>query len=121
MAATPRRYDSAVNDWLSISDLPTASVTELLAQDALVEAVTGIEQHVHGDAVVHADFDRADGAHLVVVCNGGNRAFFGLEHINGDARAIGQQSAAPAPRPEWTDGGEREQRRVDGDDRTLYR
>ena len=41
-------------------------VPELLAQDALVEAVARIEQQVHLDRVVHVDVDRADGAHFVM-------------------------------------------------------
>jgi hypothetical protein len=108
MGVTPGRYDSAVNDWLSMSELPRASVAELLAENALVEAVPGIEQHVHGYAVIHADFDGADGAHLVVVRDSGDGALLGLEHIDGDPRAIRQQGTAPAPRPEWTDGCERQ-------------
>src|ERR1700688_5172748 len=78
---------------------PPSSVSELLAQNALVEAVARIEQHVHGDAVIHADLDGADRAHLVVVGDGGDRALFGFEHLDGDLGAVRQQRAAPAPRP----------------------
>jgi len=42
-------------------------VPELLAYDAFVEAVAGIEQHVHGDPVIHLDVDRQHVSHLVVV------------------------------------------------------
>src|ERR1700729_3037744 len=79
------------------------SNAELFAQDALVEAVAGIEQHVHGNAVIHADLDGAHRAHLVVVGDGGDRALVGFEHLDGDLGAVGQQRAAPAPRSEWAD------------------
>src|SRR5215510_9728929 len=35
-----------------------SSIAKLLAQNALVEAVPRIEQHLHGDAVIHLDVDR---------------------------------------------------------------
>src|SRR5215831_15685202 len=35
-----------------------SSIPELLAQNALVEAVARIEQHLHGDGVIHLDIDR---------------------------------------------------------------
>src|SRR5262249_46232905 len=95
------------------------SVTELLAQYPLVEAVTRIEQHLHGDAVVHVNVDRTDRANLVMVGDGGDRTFLRLEHLNTHARAVGQERAAPAPRPKRTDRGERHQRRADRNDRTL--
>ena len=72
-------------------------------------------------AVIHADFDGAYGAHLVVVGDGGDRALFRFEHLDRDARAIGQQRAAPAPRPERADRRERQERRADGNDRPLHR
>src|SRR5262245_41803382 len=37
--------------------LRQASIPELLAQNALVEAVARVEQHLHGDAVIHSDVD----------------------------------------------------------------
>ena len=72
-------------------------------------------------AVVHADLDRADRAHLVVVGDGGDRPLVGFEHLDGHARAVGQQRAAPAPRPERADRRERQKRRIDRDDRPLHR
>src|SRR5580700_8740450 len=86
-----------------------SSVSELFAQDALVETVAGIEQHVHVDAVIHADLDGADRTHLVVVGDGGNGALFGFEHLDGDLGAVRQQRAAPAARPERADRGQRQQ------------
>ena len=75
------------------------SVPELLAQDPLIQAVAGVEQHMHGEVMVHADFDRADGAHLVVIGNGGDRALEGLPHLDRDVATVGQERAAPAARP----------------------
>ena len=80
-------------------------IPELLAQDAFVEAVTGIEQHVHGGRVIHADLDRADGSHLVVIGDGGDRPLVAFEHVDPHAGAVGQERAAPAPRPERADRG----------------
>src|SRR6266566_3635124 len=88
--------------WQRSVSPPTSylSIAELLAQNALVEAVPRIEQHLHGDAVIHLDVDRADRAHLVVVGDRGDRTLLRLEHVDAHARAVGQQRAAPAPRPE---------------------
>ena len=61
---------------------------ELLAQDALVQAVTGVEQHRDRDRTVHHDLDRLHRAHLVVIRNGGDRPLVGLEHIDLDVSAI---------------------------------
>src|SRR5664279_3231111 len=47
--------------------------SKLLAQNPFVEIVAGVEQHVEGDAVVHADIDAAHVAHLVVVGDRGHR------------------------------------------------
>ena len=71
--------------------------------------------------VIHPDIDLADVAHLFVVGDGGDRALGGIDHLDGDARGVGQQRAAPAARAERADRGEREQRRVDRDDRALRR
>src|ERR1700731_1623449 len=70
------------------SSVVCSSVSELLAQNALVEAVAGIEQHGHIDAVIHADLDGPHRAHLVVVGDGGDRALVGFEHLDGDLRAV---------------------------------
>src|ERR1700731_4924360 len=80
------------------SSVVCSSVSELFAQDTLVEAVAGIEQHVHIDAVIHADLDGAHRAHLVGVGNGGDRALVGFEHLDGNFGAVRQQRAAPASR-----------------------
>src|SRR5580693_6531276 len=72
---TDKGYSSSV--LCRPSSVVCSSVTELFAQDALVEAVAGIEQHVHVDAVIHADLDGAHRSHLVMVGDGGDRALFG--------------------------------------------
>ena len=69
-----------------------ASIAELLAQNALIQAVAGIEQHLHGDAVIHLDADRADRPHFVVVGDGGNRAFSGSS-TSTRTRAVSGRSA----------------------------
>src|SRR6266699_6149303 len=76
------------------------SVSELLAQDALFQAVAGIEQHPHRDGLVGKHLDAADIAGLVVIGDGGDRAFFALEHFDDDKGSIGEQGAAPAARAE---------------------
>ena len=60
-------------------------------------------------------------AHLVVVGDGRDRAPFGVSALRPDVRAVGQQRAVPAPRPERADRRQRKQRRVDRDDRALRR
>ena len=50
---------------------------ELLAQDALVEAVAGIVQHHEVDAVIHRDLDAGDAAELDVVGDRADRALVG--------------------------------------------
>src|SRR4051795_4476726 len=44
-----------------------ASVPELLAQNAFLEAVAGVEQHSHRDGLVGQYLDAADVAHFVMV------------------------------------------------------
>ena len=63
---------------------------ELLAQDAFVQGVAGVEQHVHGDAAFQPRLHRAHETHLVVIGDGGDRALFGFEHLDGDLGAVGQ-------------------------------
>ena len=59
---------------------------ELLADDALVEAVAWVEQHVHRGGVIHANIDRAHRTYLVVIGDGGYRALSRIEHLDGNAR-----------------------------------
>jgi hypothetical protein len=42
----------AVNEPFGMQALPASLIPELLAQDALVEAVAGVEQHPHRDRLV---------------------------------------------------------------------
>ena len=62
---------------------------ELLADDALIQAVAGIKQHVHSDGVIHVDVHRAHRAHLVVIGDRRDGAFSRLEHFDADAGAVG--------------------------------
>ena len=63
------------------------SIPELLAQDALVQAVAGIEQHLHRDRCGPSGCRPRGRAHLVVVGDGGDRALLGFEHLDPHARA----------------------------------
>src|SRR6266705_1440054 len=81
----------------------TASGPELLAQDAFLEAVTGIEQHPHRDRLVGQHLDAADIAHVVMVGGGRDRALFALEHLDDHESGVGEQGAAPAARAECAD------------------
>ena len=95
------------------------SKSELLAQNAFVEAVAGIEQQIDRNVMVHLDIDAAHRTHLIGIGDRGHRPFVGILRLDGDLGLVGQQRAAPAPRPERADRREREQRRVDRDDRTC--
>ena len=79
---------------------------ELLAQNAFIEIVARIKQHVDRYAVVHADVDAANRSHLVMIGDGGDRSLIGIHHFDRDFRAIRQQCAAPPSRPERADGRE---------------
>src|SRR5262245_48135616 len=64
-----------------VGERRTSSIAELLAQNPLVEAVAGIEQHLHGDAVIHVNVDGTDRTNLVVIGHRGDRPLLRLEHI----------------------------------------
>ena len=74
------------------------SIPELFAQDALFQAVAGVEQHPHRNAPVRNHLDAADVAGLVVVGDRGHGTLFALEHFDDDKGGVGEQGAAPAPR-----------------------
>ena len=63
---------------------------ELLAQDALVEVVSRVEQHAHGDLVLHADVDRTHEADFVVIRDGGDRTLVGVERLDADHGGVRQ-------------------------------
>src|SRR5437899_9863516 len=64
------------------ADTGRASGPELLAQDAFLEAVTGVEQHPHRDRLVGQHLDAADVAHVVMVGGGRDRTLLALEHFD---------------------------------------
>src|SRR5437867_8061071 len=64
---------------------------ELLAQDAFLEAVTGIEQHPHRNRLVGQHLDAADVAHVVMIGGGRNRTLFVLEHLDHHEGGVGEQ------------------------------
>ena len=94
---------------------------ELLAQDALVEAVAGVVQHDEVDAAVHRDVDALDAAELGVVGDRARRAQQRLDDVDLDLGVVGQERALPAPRAERRDRGQRQQRRVERQDRPADR
>src|SRR4029450_9945005 len=53
--------------WIRLKAGSSPSGPELLAQDAFLEAVTGIEQHPHRDRLVGQHFDAADIAPVIMV------------------------------------------------------
>src|SRR5947207_12750567 len=73
---------------------------ELLAQDAFLEAVTGIEQHPHRNRLVGQHLDAADVAHVVMIGGGRNRTLFVLEHLDHHEGGVGEQGTAPPPGPD---------------------
>src|SRR5262249_14246269 len=91
----------------------TRSVSELFAQDAFIEVVSRIEQHVHAGLEVHGDVDAVHMANFVVIGDGGHRTLARFQHFDRNPRLVRQQRAAPAPRPEWADRCECHQRGTD--------
>ena len=76
-----------------------ASIIELLAQDALFQAVAGVEQHPHRDGPVGKHLDPADVARLVVVGHRRHRALVALEHLDHHDRrcwGAGRRASAAA-------------------------
>src|SRR5262249_40937143 len=69
----------------------TFSVSELLAQNPLIQAVAWIEQHLHGDAVIHVNADRTDRTNLIVIGHRGDRSLLRLKHVDAHARTVGQK------------------------------
>src|ERR1700712_4547614 len=94
-------------------------VPELLAQDAFLGAGAGVEQHPHRDRLVGQHLDAADVADLVVVGHRRHRALVALQHLDHHEGGVGEQGAAPAPGPERADRRQRQQRRIDWQDRSL--
>ena len=76
-------------------------MNELLAQDPLVQAVSGVEQQARRNAVIHLNFDRAHSTHLVVIGDRRDRTLLGLDHFDPDVGAVGKERPVPAPRTEW--------------------
>src|SRR6266508_5105317 len=110
MVAKPAYWARANTRWRTFFRIGTrfkvtgrASGPELLAQDAFLEAVTGIEQHPHRDRLVGQHLDAADIAHVVMVGGGRDRTLFALEHLDDNESGVGEQGAAPAARAECAD------------------
>src|SRR3712207_9590196 len=60
--------------------------------------------------------DLRDGPELVVVRHRADGAARRLHHVDLDPRMVRKESAAPPPRPKGRDRGQREQRRIEGQD-----
>src|SRR3981081_2585516 len=84
-----------------------ASKAELLAQDALLQAVAWVEQHPHGDGLVREHFPLLYIADLVVIGHRRDRTLVALEYLDDHVCGVGEQGAAPAPRPERAERGQR--------------
>ena len=111
----------ALRDPLANPPYDRALIAELLADDPFLQAMSGVEQHAHGDGAVGDHLDAADIAGLVVIGNGRYRPLVAFEHFDHHEGLVRQQRAAPAPRAEGADRGEGEEGGVDGQDRTLRR
>ena len=68
----------------------SALIPELLAQDALLQAVAGIEEKIRGDATVHMDFDCMHAAHLDMIGDRGDRSPLGRKHLDLHSGGVGQ-------------------------------
>src|SRR6202012_6243463 len=69
--------------WKANSGRPSL-IAELFAQNALFQAVAGVEQHPHRDGLVAEHLDAADVARFVVVGHRRYRAFIAIEHFDDD-------------------------------------
>jgi len=94
---------------------------ELLHRDAFVERVLGIEQEGERARRIDPDLDRRDVAGLELVGDRGDRPLDRIEHPEADGQIVRHQSAAPAPRPERADRGQRHQPRAQWKDRAVGR
>ena len=96
-----------------------ASDHELLGHDAFVERVAGVEQQ--RQFAVARDFEpyRRDVTQFALVGYDGHRALFLFEHAERDAAAIGQDRAMPSARAERADRCQRQQVRIERQDRPV--
>ena len=96
-----------------------ASDHELLGHDAFVERMTGVEQQ--REFAVARDFEphRGDVTQFALVGHYGHRALFLFEDAQRDAAAIGQDRSMPAARAERADRCQRQQVRIEGQDRPV--
>src|SRR6185312_14149249 len=92
------------------------SVYELLGEDALVEAMSGVEKHRRGDRAVFGDIDMRHVAHFKIVRHGADRALYRFQDFEPRACAMGEKGTMPAARTECADRRQREQRRIDRQD-----
>jgi hypothetical protein len=96
-----------------------ASISELLPQNPLVEAVAGVVEHDEIDRAVDLDLDADDVVDLDVVGDRADRALLGFEHLDRHLGVVGQEGATPAPGAEGGDRRQREQGRVERQDRAV--
>ena len=68
---------------------------------------------------IHCDADLGGIAQFEMIRHRCDRALFGFEDANGDAGLVRQQCAAPVARAEGRDRRQRDQRRVEGQDRAV--
>src|SRR6476660_4359763 len=79
-------------------------IPKLLREDALFEPMFAIEHHEELDGARLLDIDLDDVPRLEVIGNGTDRPFRVLENSDRDVHPVGDESAAPTPRPKRADG-----------------
>src|SRR6478609_7572313 len=95
------------------------SVSELLAQDAFVEAVAGIVQQHQVDAAIHRHPHARHVTKLRVIGHRAHGTFLGFQNLDFDARIIRQKRAAPMPRTKRRDRRQRQKRSIERQDRAV--
>ena len=92
---------------------------KLFVEDALLEGVVRVEHQLEGDVLFFKYIDADDVADFLCVCRGAHRALVVVEHLETDACAGWQYRSAPAPGPEWRNGGQGQGICAQGKNRAL--
>ena len=83
--------------------------------------MVGVRKQPGGMILRLHDIDADHGFDFLVVRDRVDRAFRGFQHLDLHLHAIGQQRAAPAPGPEGRDRRQRQERRLERQDRPMRR
>jgi hypothetical protein len=79
---------------------------KLLGQDPLFEAVARVKQHAEAGFPILTDVNLDNVAHFEIIGDRAYGAFVRFKDLKGYPGRVGQERAAPAPRPKGADGGQ---------------